>query len=257
MKVVLIDGAYWWHRAWETKQTAGFKTSTGLYSGALYTAVNTLIAMLNTLQSDHPDIGEVRFIWEGGVNGRDVLLPEYKAHRRQIAAPHYFHQRDEFKAFLVAVGIDQCWAEGYEADDLIAYVVGEAEINKYIIVSEDKDFWQLLGPSAFIYLPKQKRYMTEESLMEEHGVTPQDYLARRMNEGDESDGIPSASSMDDILRNKSLMDLSTVVIPDEAWHGVDGEFDKAGIEEIFNKYEFKSFMKRFDAILGTFEKFIR
>ena len=79
-----------------------------------------------------------------------------------------------------------------EADDIIAYAVGHAKYrgwDKYI-VSSDRDFFQLLGDGVHLYRPIQKKLVDKSSLMDEHGIHPNNFALARAIAGDKSDNLP-------------------------------------------------------------------
>ena len=79
-----------------------------------------------------------------------------------------------------------------EADDIIAYACGHTkyrEWDKYII-SSDRDFFQLLGDGVYLYRPIQKKLVDKASLMDEHGIHPNNFALARAIAGDKSDNLP-------------------------------------------------------------------
>ena len=79
-----------------------------------------------------------------------------------------------------------------EADDIIAYAVGHDKYrgwDKYII-SSDRDFFQLLGDGVYLYRPIQKKLVDKASLMDEHGIHPNNFALARAIAGDKSDNLP-------------------------------------------------------------------
>ena len=79
-----------------------------------------------------------------------------------------------------------------EADDIIAYAVGHHKYrgwDKYI-VSSDRDFFQLLGDGVYLYRPIQKKLVDKSSLMDEHGIHPNNFALARAIAGDKSDNLP-------------------------------------------------------------------
>ena len=79
-----------------------------------------------------------------------------------------------------------------EADDIIAYAVGHDKYrdwDKYI-VSSDRDFFQLISDDTMLYRPIQKKLVNKQSLMEEHGIHPNNFALARAIAGDKSDNLP-------------------------------------------------------------------
>ena len=82
--------------------------------------------------------------------------------------------------------------DGIEADDTIAYIAQMYEtISKNVtIVSTDRDFYQLISPVLQVWSPIKKKMYDTETLIEEFGVHPNNYVVYRTFTGDNSDNIP-------------------------------------------------------------------
>jgi len=79
---------------------------------------------------------------------RKHILPTYKANRRQKHAKivEAISQKSHIKDYLSLYGIKNIEQSGLEADDLIAFICKLAKNKPVVIVSEDKDFLQLVDP---------------------------------------------------------------------------------------------------------------
>ena len=82
--------------------------------------------------------------------------------------------------------------DGIEADDTIAYIAQMYETisKKVTIVSTDRDFYQLISPVLQVWSPIKKKMYDTETLIEEFGVHPNNYVVYRTFTGDNSDNIP-------------------------------------------------------------------
>ena len=82
--------------------------------------------------------------------------------------------------------------DGIEADDTIAYIAQmyESISKKVTIVSTDRDFYQLISPVLQVWSPIKKKMYDTETLIEEFGVHPNNYVVYRTFTGDNSDNIP-------------------------------------------------------------------
>ena len=82
--------------------------------------------------------------------------------------------------------------DGIEADDTIAYIAQmyEEQAKKLTIVSTDRDFYQLISPTLQVWSPIKKKMYDTETLLEEFGVHPNNYVVYRTFTGDTSDNIP-------------------------------------------------------------------
>ena len=94
--------------------------------------------------------------------------------------------------------------DGAEADDVIGTLAKLSTYNeeKTVIVSNDKDFFQLHSPFVSQWRPKAKSIFTHQD--------PNGFLKEQILRGDSSDGIPNIKSDDDTFvdpdkRQKKMM----------------------------------------------------
>lgn len=80
--------------------------------------------------------------------------------------------------------------DGIEADDTIAYIAQMYTDKRVTIVSTDRDFYQLISPTLQVWSPIKKKMYNTETLLEEFGVHPNNYVVYRTFTGDTSDNIP-------------------------------------------------------------------
>ena len=79
-----------------------------------------------------------------------------------------------------------------EADDVISYIAQEVftNDNEHIyIMSSDKDYYQLINKRISVWSPTKKILYTETSLINEYGISPENFLFYRVLDGDKSDNI--------------------------------------------------------------------
>jgi len=86
----------------------------------------------------------------------------------------------------------QLIADEVEADDLIAHVT--KHVPKYrdwhkVIVSSDKDFFQLLDNQTVLHRPIQKKYLNKNNIIEEYDIHPNNFALARAIAGDKSDNL--------------------------------------------------------------------
>jgi 5'-3' exonuclease len=171
----------------------------GMPVGGLIGTVRSVKFMVREL---HPS--RVLFVWDapGGSRRRRGVFAEYKAGRK----PHMNREVDEpakesrvnldwqmikCKQLLPMLGVTQVEVNDIEADDTIGYLVGLLDPKHKVIVSGDKDMWQLVSPTTTVYWPTKKVYITPGNFRENCGVLPENFvLARALSgKGDRSDNI--------------------------------------------------------------------
>jgi 5'-3' exonuclease len=139
------------------------------------------------------------------------LLPSYKAHRVEAAAPaarrpedaHYVEEvPDPLEAqipvildVLSALGIAVVGADGYEADDVIGTLATGAGM-PVDIVTGDRDLFQLVDDAAEVRVLYTARgvgrheRVTDDVVREKYGVHARQYADFATLRGDASDGLP-------------------------------------------------------------------
>tara|TARA_Y100000593_G_scaffold85893_1_gene163642 strand:+ start:1553 stop:2524 length:972 start_codon:yes stop_codon:yes gene_type:complete len=87
--------------------------------------------------------------------------------------------------------IIQLLADEVEADDIISYVCRYSTFKgaQKVIVSSDKDFFQLLDSTTILYRPIQKVLLTRNDVIEQYGIHPNNFALARAIVGDKSDNL--------------------------------------------------------------------
>ena len=196
-RLFLIDGHALIYRSFFAMISRPLRTSRGENTSAAWGVVNFLLRLQSKYRPDY-------LIWvlDKGDSFRSVMYPEYKSTREKLDAElqqdfdlALEHTRELLEAFRVpVVAID-----GYEADDVIGTLARrEADRGlQVVIVSGDKDFYQLIGPRIALLNPGrggpagvEEEWVDESNAAERLGVPPLqviDYLALV---GDASDNVP-------------------------------------------------------------------
>jgi len=167
--------------------------------------VGGIVGFLNSLRlmNERFSPEKVFVIWEsGGSPRRRAILPEYKSHRRPQKLNRYYDDeipdtvqgRDNQISVIVEIlkktPICQMYVPDCEADDVIGYLArysypGE----KKVILSSDKDFYQLLGEKIEIYTPTRKKRITHTDVTCEYNISPENFCLAKSICGDSSDNI--------------------------------------------------------------------
>ncbi len=144
------------------------------------------------------EIDNINIIWDSKVSLRKKIYPSYKVNRKtktfeeEQDRKNHFSLLDQLKEELIKLG---SWAwieqEGFETDDLIAYLVKESTYdNQFIIYSSDNDFYQLLGDRIIQYLPHKKVFYTHLDFKNEFSnIIPEKYIYVKALAGDTGDNI--------------------------------------------------------------------
>jgi DNA polymerase-1 len=144
------------------------------------------------------------FDGQGSSVNRKNMNPEYKANRNinRITNWEIFEDRaDEYASMTMQmhrlVEYLQCLPttlisiDKVEADDIISYLAQQfaARGKKVTIVSSDKDYLQIVNENIEVYSPIKKKTYGKKEVLEELGVTPENYLIMKSLLGDDSDNL--------------------------------------------------------------------
>ncbi|MFZ9765664.1 MAG: 5'-3' exonuclease, partial [Ilumatobacteraceae bacterium] len=192
MKVMALDGNSLVYRAFfalpDTMTTA---------RGEVTNAVFGFCSMFATLLRDHSPDAVVVVFDRKEKTFRHEAAPEYKAQREKQPDTLYA-QLDTVKELLAAAGVTTLECAGFEGDDIIATIAANIADNELIIVTGDRDSYQLVkDPDVRVLYNKRGvsdyALYDEAGIKERTGVTPAqypDYAALRGDPSDNLDGVP-------------------------------------------------------------------
>jgi len=155
------------------------------------------------LLNDRLSSRRVIVIWEGGGSPRRrAIFPEYKSGRRPQRLNRYYedipdtYENRDYQLKLTIESlrhapVQQIYVSDCEADDVIGYMCRHMfRNNRIVVVSSDKDLYQLIDNNVVQWSPGQKKLITPEEVREKFGVWPTNMCLVRSFVGDSSDGIP-------------------------------------------------------------------
>jgi len=104
---------------------------------------------------------------------------------QMIRLAEYFNQLP-----LCQINIDYS-----EADDIIGALVKRFKDKEKVIVSSDKDYFQLLDESTLLLRPTQKQILNKNNILEEYNIHPSNFALARAIVGDKSDNLPGVKGV--------------------------------------------------------------
>ena len=284
-KLLVLDGNSLLYRAFYAMPP--LTTSEGIHTNAVYGFTNMLFKMIDEINPDYI----VCTFDKSKPTFRHLEYEEYKAGRKK-APDELRMQFPIVKELLEKMAINIFELEGYEADDLIGTLSVFAE-NKGLdvyIVTGDRDALQLATDNVKVIITKkgitEKEIYDRNRMIEEFGVTPEEFIDVKGLMGDKSDNIPGVpgvgektayklikeyKSIENLLNNldkvsgkklkENLMEnseqaifskkLATIVKNAPIEINLEEikskkEFDIQGLKELFHKLEFKSLISKLE-----------
>ena len=169
-----------------------------------------LKSLQKNIREIEPD--EVIVCWdgEGGSQKRKSINKEYKQGRKPIRLNRnvkLLTEEEEIQnkvwqqlrliEYLNLMPIVQISLPHIEADDVIAYISQQSKYRKYqkVIVSSDKDFYQLCDKKTILLRPVQKEVVNLKTVIDKYGIHPKNFALARAIEGDKSDNLPGVKGV--------------------------------------------------------------
>ena len=220
--ILLVDGLNFFTRHFVVNPTM---SGQGHHIGGTVGMLKGLRLLIENLSPKR-----VVVVWEGGGSPRRrAIYPDYKAGRRPQKLNRYyddipdtFQNRDYQIALTIEalnhVPVQQLYVADCEADDIIAYVSKYLfKEEKIVVVSSDKDLYQLINERVVQYSPGQKKIINTRSVKEKFGVYPENMTVVRCFTGDSSDGligVKGAGFKTMVKRFPVLAEKDTVLVED-------------------------------------------
>jgi DNA polymerase-1 len=208
----LVDGYALIYRAFFAMIARPLTTRRGENTSAAWGVTNFVLRLLERRRPDY-----VAWVHDVGESFRHQAYPAYKATREKLTAElqqDFDRSVERIEQILAAFRVPVIGVAGYEADDVIGTLATTAAAGglQAVIVSGDKDFYQLIGPGIALLNPGrggpaavEEHWVDETNAGERLGVPPQrvvDYLALV---GDSSDNIPGVKGVGE----KTALELLT------------------------------------------------
>lgn len=217
---VIIDGNHTVHRVWHTNSGQMLRTRGGRPSGIVHGVLSSVCHLLATLEPTHTFI-----TWDRRSRHRNRLLTEYRAklerdqHPLLDDTPRLYKesryqnrtntdhtefqevrlpQMQDLQYIAPFLSIRSLCIDEVEGDDLVSIATDIlAAHGEVILVSNDHDLYQLLGPNVRMYDPIKKKFYTEEDFVKAYGVPPARFPEIMAIMGDKGDDIPGIPGLGD------------------------------------------------------------
>jgi DNA polymerase-1 len=220
-QLFLIDGYALIYRAFYAMISRPLRTAKGENTSAAWGVVNFLFRLREKYRPDY-----VAWINDAGTSFREQRYADYKSTREKLdqeLQADFSRSVERICDLLEAFGIPIVTVRGYEADDVIGTLAHAAAARglQAVIVSGDKDFYQLVGPGIALLNPGRggpaavdEVWVDETNAAERLGVPPRQVVDFLALVGDSSDNIPGVKGIGEKGAQKLLAefgDLETML----------------------------------------------
>ena len=240
-KILLIDGNSMANRAFYATMGRMMKTPTGISTNAVY---GFFQIMFKTIEEEKPDKIIVAFDISSSEK-RTKIFSEYKAGRHK-APEDLTMQFPIIKELLKTMNIPIVQKDGIEADDILGAIAKKEgkKGNKIIILTGDRDYFQLVDINVNIRYPKTIMGKTEYiiydnyKINEEYGLIPEKLIEVKSLMGDASDNIPGVKGIGEKTALKLIIQFENLEKIYEYIENSDGkEIAKATLNKLIQDKE--------------------
>ena len=218
-------------------------------------------SLQKVIRESRPDMVVICWDGAGGSKKRKLIKKDYKAGRKPIRlnrairnmsddeeTDNKFWQQSRLVDYYNQIPVIQFMFESTEADDIIAYVSKHKLLEDYdkIILSSDKDFFQLLDDKTVLYRPVQKEILNKNNIVDKFSIHPTNFAMARAIAGDKSDnieGIPGVGLKTISRRFPFLKEGKTKTFSDVITH-CKKELENGEIKAYRNILESEDVLKR-------------
>ena len=231
----LIDGTAYIYRAYHAIR--GLSNSKGLPTNAVFGFTRMLLKLVEDKKPEYV----VMLFDSKRPTFRHEMYKEYKANRppmpedMSVQIPYI---KDITKGFNIPV-IEM---PGYEADDLIGTIARRTEAAGFspVMVTGDKDFFQLVTDKAIVWDPMKEKTTDMTAIKERFGVQPHQMIDVMGLSGDTSDNIPGVPGIGPKTALSLIQNFGTM----EQLYGQVDKITKKKQHENLVKYKDQAFLSR-------------
>ena len=208
--IVIIDGNSLINRAYYAMQRPMI-TGDGVYTQGIFGFLNMLWKILDDY---HPAYAAVA--WDRKTpTFRHKSFDGYKAGRKAMPA-ELAMELPYMKDILSAMDIKNLEIDGFEADDILGTISKEAEEEglKPLIITGDRDALQLASDKTHVMITRKGisefDLYDDQKMMDEYGLTPQQFIDLKGLMGDKSDNIPGIPGVGQVTGLKLMKQFGSI-----------------------------------------------
>jgi 5'-3' exonuclease len=131
-----------------------------------------------------------------------MLTVHYKGNRNYTPFEGVHNYDDLIQQMLSNLNIKNIYPNVMEADDVIAWLCHNLDGEK-VVVSTDKDMWQLINEDTKVFFPTSKKEINLNNFTKEAGIAKEHYLLYKCILGDISDNVKGVEGFGKVKAKKA------------------------------------------------------
>ncbi len=206
---LIIDCNYLCHRA---KHSTGGLSHGNTPTGIIYGFLKSIQALQDQFNTKH-----IIFCWDSKTSKRKDIFPKYKEKRidrykdmtkKEIRLEKEFRQQMKLLRirYLKLIGYNNNFVQpGYEGDDIMASITLNLKMNdEAILVTSDKDMYQLISPKVSFFDPSKGKLFTYQGFMKKYQMPTYDWGSMKCLAGCTTDDVPGVKGVGEITAIKYI-----------------------------------------------------
>lgn len=223
MKYLLVDTFNLFIRCFSVNTKTD---NSGLHIGGV---AGSLVSLYSFCKTFEPDFVFLCYEGMNSGNKRRKSFHQYKDGRR---SPHsisnlgnvnlttdFWNQLQMFQDVVSFLPVCPISLDYLEGDDIISYLAHKFPDDNKIIVSTDKDYYQLINEKTQQFDPNRKVLINEDFILEKYAVSPNNWLIAKSFLGDSSDnvqkipkiGIKTLNKLFPELKDRDFSDMQSFI----------------------------------------------
>lgn len=190
MKTLILDCNNLLYRTFWISKNKGLVNSKSQNIGSVLYFLNCVRAYVKTYQPDRVYAAwDKKLTWPSTNFRKELVATKYKGNRNYSSFEGVHEHDDLIQQMLSNLNIKNIFPNVLEADDVIAWLTHTLEGSK-VVVSTDKDLWQLVNEDTIVFEPTRKKEITIFNFEESSGgVKRENFLLYKCILGDVSDNV--------------------------------------------------------------------
>lgn len=203
MKTLILDCNNLLYRTFWLSKNKTLTNSKGENIGGVYYFLNCVKSYTAQYNPDRIYAAwDKKLTWPSSNFRKELINGQYKGNRNYTPFEGVHNFDDLIQQMLSNLNVKNIYPNVMEADDVIAWLCHNLDGEK-IVVSTDKDLWQLVTPETKIFFPTGKKEINFENFSREAGIAKEHYLLYKCILGDISDNVKGVEGFGKVKAKKA------------------------------------------------------
>lgn len=212
-RILVVDSHF---LAWRAAHTTGELSHNGEGTGVIFGFLREILSLQQKFATN-----QLVFCFDSPTkeSAREIAFPDYRWKRKEQKKKATGEQKQLFgrvkkqicslrEELLPYLGFKNIFsAPGFEGDDVVASIVNSDNSNEIIVVSGDRDLYQLITNRVIVWNPKtdkQQKVITWNRFKTEMKCTPDQWIQVKAIAGCDTDSIPGVEGCGEMTAIKYL-----------------------------------------------------